>query len=167
MRKTHKNARLLEILVVEDNPADVRFMAEIFKEGRLANRVTAMQDGESALKYLRGEGEYSGAVKPDLVLLDLNMPGMDGRKVLEEIRKDPLLSGLPVIVLTTSSATQDVSLSYDLGASSYLVKPANLTQLIKAGTCLNNVGLALVAVPTSPAKPKRRGAARKDGYNGA
>jgi CheY-like chemotaxis protein len=152
MNKTHKSARLMEILIVEDNPADIRFMSEIFKEGRLANRVTAMRDGDSALRYLRGEGEFAGAVKPDLVLLDLNMPGKDGRKVLEEIRKDPLLSHLPVIILTTSSAMEDVSLSYDLQANSYMVKPADINQLIKVGMCLDGVGLALVAVPPQAAK---------------
>jgi CheY-like chemotaxis protein len=155
MRKTHKNARLLEILVVEDNPADIRYMSEIFKEGRLANRVTAMRDGDTALRYLRGEGEFAGAVKPDLVLLDLNMPGKDGRKVLEEIRRDPLLSGLPVIILTTSSAMEDVSLSYDLKANSYMVKPADLNQLLKVSMCLDNVGVGLVAAP-APAEKNRK-----------
>jgi CheY-like chemotaxis protein len=154
MNKMHKSSRLMEILVVEDNPADIRFMSEIFKEGRLANRVTAMRDGDSAIRYLRGEGEFAGAVKPDLVLLDLNMPGTDGRKVLEEIRKDPLLSHLPVIILTTSSAMEDVSLSYDLQANSYMVKPADINQLIKVSMCLEGVGLALVALKPQPLKTR-------------
>lgn len=155
MKRTHKNARLLEILVVEDNPADIRFMSEIFKEGRLANRVTSLRDGGEAMRYLRGEGEYAGTVKPDLVLLDLNMPGKDGRQVLEEIRRDPLLFQLPVIVLTTSSAIQDVSFSYDLKASSYLVKPVDLDQLLKVAICLENTGIGLVTMPQP-----RPGAAR-------
>ncbi len=159
MRKTHKNARLLEILVVEDNQADIRFMSEIFKEGRLANRVTALRDGDSALRYLRGEGEFAGAVKPDLVLLDLNMPGMDGRRVLEEIRRDPLLCALPVVILTTSSAVEDVSLTYDLKASSYMVKPVDLGQLIRVALCLDNVGFGIVAA-AEPRKPARRGKER-------
>lgn len=162
MNKTHKSARLMEILVVEDNPADIRFMSEIFKEGRLANRVTAMRDGDSALRYLRGEGEFAGAVKPDLVLLDLNMPGKDGRKVLEEIRKDPLLSHLPVVILTTSSAMEDVSLSYDLQANSYMVKPADINQLIKVGMCLDGVGLALVAAPPQTAKTLHKNRTAKE-----
>jgi CheY-like chemotaxis protein len=157
MKKTHKNARLLEIMVVEDNPADIRFMSEIFKEGRLANRLTSMRDGNEAMRYLRGEGEYAGAVKPDLVLLDLNMPGKDGRQVLEEIRRDPLLAGLPVIVLTTSSAIEDVSLSYDLKANSYMVKPVELGQLLKVAMCLDNVGVGLVAPPPRT-RTSRRGA---------
>ncbi|HNW44350.1 MAG TPA: response regulator [Elusimicrobiales bacterium] len=156
MNKKHKNSRLIEILAVEDNPADIRYMSEIFKEGRLANRVTAMRDGDSALRYLRGEGEFAGAVKPDLVLLDLNMPGMDGKKVLEEIRKDPALSGLPVIILTTSSAMQDVSGCYDLKANSYMVKPPDLGQLIKVAMCMENIGVALVAAPPPKLKPARR-----------
>ncbi len=162
MNKTHKSARLMEILVVEDNPADIRFMSEIFKEGRLANRITAMRDGDSALRYLRGEGEFAGVVKPDLVLLDLNMPGKDGRKVLEEIRKDPLLSKLPVIILTTSSAMEDVSLSYDLQANSYMVKPADINQLIKVGMCLNGVGLALVAAPVQAVKTRHKNKTAKE-----
>ncbi len=165
MNKTHKNARLLEILTVDDNPADVRYMSEIFTEGRLANRITAMRDGESALRYLRGEGEYSEAVKPDLVLLDLNMPGMDGRQMLGEIRRDPLLRNLAVIVLTTSCAMEDVNLSYNLKASAYMVKPPDLSQLVKAVMCLENMGLALVAAP--PVKNKARGREKKDtGKNG-
>lgn len=147
MKRTHKNARLLEILVVEDNPADIRYMTEIFKEGRLANRVTAMQDGDSALRYLRGEGEFRDAVKPDLVLLDLNLPGTDGRAVLAEIRRDPLLAGMPVIVLTTSSLAEDVSRSYDMRADSYMVKPVDLAQLLRAAMGLPGLGLALVAPP--------------------
>lgn len=156
MNKRHKSTRLLEILAVEDNPADIRYLNEIFKEGKLANRVTALQDGDSALRYLRGEEEYAGALRPDLVLLDLNMPGKDGRKVLEEIRRDPALSGLPVIVLTTSSSLDDVSLSYDLKADSYMVKPPDLGQLLKVASCLGNVGVALVAAPRPKGKAARR-----------
>lgn len=156
MYKKHKNSRLLEILAVEDNPADIRYMSEIFKEGRLANRITAIQDGDSALRYLRGEGEYSGVVRPDLVLLDLNMPGKDGRKVLEEIRKDPALSGLPVIILTTSSSIEDVSFSYNLKAASFMVKPPDLGQFIRLAMCLDNVGVALVETPPLKVKAARR-----------
>ncbi len=162
MTKTHKRARLLEILAVEDNPADIRYISEIFKDGRLANRLTAISDGDSALRYLRAEGEFSGAVRPDLVLLDLNMPGKNGRKVLEEIRRDPSLSHLPVIILTTSSAMEDVSFTYDLGADSYMVKPADLSQLIKVAMCLENVGIGLVAAPARKKKnPRSRGNERR------
>jgi chemotaxis family two-component system response regulator Rcp1 len=157
MRKTHKNAKLLEILLVEDNPADIRFINEVLKEARLANRVTPLADGDSALRYLRGQGEYAGAVKPDLVLLDLNLPGKDGRKLLAEIRRDPLLSALPVIVLSTSSAPDDVAFSYDLGATCYLVKPADPVQLIQAALRLENVELALVAPAVRPLKIQRKG----------
>ena len=156
MNKRRKSSQLLEILAVEDNPADIRYLNEIFKEGKLANRVTAMQDGDSALRYLRGEGEFAGALKPDLVLLDLNMPGKDGRKVLEEIRKDPALAALPVIILTTSSSLDDVSLSYDLKANSYMVKPPDLGQLLKVAMCLGNIGVALVAAPAPKIRAARR-----------
>jgi CheY-like chemotaxis protein len=153
MNKRHKSAKLLEILAIDDNPADIRYMSEIFKEGRLANRVTAVNDAAAALRRLRGEGEYAGAARPDLVLLDLNMPGTDGRKVLEEIRRDPALAEIPVIVLTTSSSMEDVSRCYDLKANSYMVKPPDLGQLIKVAMCLENVGVALVAA--KPARVKR------------
>ncbi len=158
MNRKHKNARLLEILAVEDSAADIRFMSEIFKEGRLANRLTVIRDGDSALRYLRGEGEYAGAIRPDLVLLDLNMPGKDGRRVLEEIRRDPLLAELPVIVLTTSSAMEDVSFSYTMRTSSYMVKPVDLGQLVRAAMCLKNVGLGLVTAPAPKQKRRGRGA---------
>lgn len=155
MRKTHRKARLLEILLVEDNPADVRLLQELFKEGRLANSVTALPDGDSALAYLRGKGKYAGAVKPDLVLLDLNLPGHDGRGILAEIRRDPLLARLPVAILSTSSAPEDSALGYDLGAVSYLVKPPDLGQLLHAALLVENFGLALVATEPPPARRRK------------
>ena len=147
MLKRHKNARLLEILAVEDNPADIRFLNEVFKDGRLANRLTAMRDGDSALRYLRGEREFAGAVKPDIVLLDLNLPGKNGWQVLGEIRRDPLLSELPVIVLTTSSSEDDISRGYELRANAYLVKPPDMGQFIQAVLSIGTAGLGLVAAP--------------------
>ncbi|HBA61421.1 MAG TPA: hypothetical protein DCZ92_11515 [Elusimicrobia bacterium] len=158
MNKTHKNAKMLEILAVEDNPADIRYLSEVFKEGRLLNRVTAVADGDAALRCLRGEGEYAGSVRPDLVLLDLNMPGKDGRAVLEEMRRDPALAAVPVIVLTTSSSVDDVSRSYDLKANSYMVKPPDLGQLLKVCMCLDNIGVALSALP---AKKRQKTAHRR------
>ena len=152
MNDKYENARLLEILAVDDNPADLRFMTETFREGKLLNRVTSVTDGETALRCLRGEGEFAGAVKPDLVLLDINMPEQDGQAVLEEIRRDPALSGLPVIMLTTSSSADDVTRSYALKADSYMVKPPDLGQLIKSAACLENIGMALVALPTPETK---------------
>lgn len=160
MNKKHKNARLIELLIVDDNPADIRYMSEILKEGKLGNRLTAVRDGDSALRCLRGEGEFEGAVRPDLVLLDLNMPGHDGRSVLQEIRADAALASLPVIVLTTSSSIDDVSRSYDLKANSYMVKPPDLVQLIKVCMCLDDIGIAFVTQPKPRQRvPKRGGGA--------
>lgn len=158
MMKTHKNARLLELLLVEDNPADARYMEEIFRDGRFANRLTTVADGERALRYLRGEGEFAGAVKPDLVLLDLNLPGKNGFNVLEEIRRDPLLYALPVIILTTSSSADDVKLGYELSADAYLVKPPDPARLLLAAMSLGNVGIGLVA----PTAGRARGQAGGD-----
>jgi chemotaxis family two-component system response regulator Rcp1 len=147
MNKRHKSARLIEILAVEDNPADIRYLSEVFSECRLANRVTAARDGETALRCMRGEGEFQETLRPDLVLLDLNMPGMDGKAVLAEIRADPRIADIPVIVLTTSSSLDDVSSSYGLKANSYMVKPPDAGQLLRVGMCLENMGLGLVALP--------------------
>ena len=157
MNKRHKNARLIEILTVEDNPADIRYLSEIFKECRLANRVTAVRDGEAALRAMRCEGEFEGALRPDLVLLDLNMPGMDGKAVLAAVRADPRISDIPVVVLTTSSSLDDVSRSYDLKANSYMVKPPDAGQLLRVGMCLENIGIGLVTMPKTRARRGARG----------
>src|SRR5262245_27193502 len=104
--------RPVEILLVEDNPADVRLTREVFREGDVANRMNVVRDGEEAMEYLRHEGRYRDVPRPDLVLLDLNLPRKDGREVLAEIRADPALTTLPVVVLSTSTASVDVRDTY-------------------------------------------------------
>ena len=152
MIRRHKRARLLEVLLVEDNQADARYLREIFREERIVNRVTVLQDGYSALRYLRGEGDYAGTLRPDIVLLDINLPGRSGLLVLEEIRRDPQLSGLPVILLSTSSAPDDIKAGSDLKADGYLVKPPDPGRLLSAVAALDGFGVALVA----PAQTRRR-----------
>jgi two-component system, chemotaxis family, response regulator Rcp1 len=122
--------RPIEILLVEDNPGDVRVAIEALKDGKVRNRITVMSDGEQALRFLRNGDPYTYGVRPDLVLLDLNLPLKDGREVLAEIRADPILQSLPVAVLTVSADEQDVLASYRLQTTCYMVKPVDAPQLL-------------------------------------
>lgn len=154
MRKTHKNARLLEILLVEDNPADVRFLNEVLKEARLANRITALPDGDAALRYLRGQGECSGAVKPDLVLLDLNLPKLPGGEVLRAMKGDKALRGIPVVVLTTSEEESEISRCYAEGANCYIVKPVDFKSFMGIVSAIEEFWFSVVKLNDS-AKTRR------------
>ena len=138
-------AKRLEILQVEDNPADVRLTREAFAEGKIANSLRAVKDGVEALAYLRAQGRYAGAAKPDLILLDLNLPRKGGREVLAEIKGDANLRRIPVVILTTSQAEDDVVASYDLHANCYVVKPVDLDQFILAVRAIENFWLNTVA----------------------
>jgi two-component system, chemotaxis family, response regulator Rcp1 len=122
---------LPEILLVEDNPGDVMLTRMAMKEGHIANRLHVTQDGVEALAFLRREGQFAGAVRPDLILLDLNLPRIDGRELLATIKQDPSLTTIPVVVLTTSDAERDVAVSYSLHANAYVTKPLDLSDLIK------------------------------------
>lgn len=140
--------RPVEILLVEDNPGDVRLTIEVLKEGKLRNRMSVVGDGVEALAFLRREGKYETAPPPDLILLDLNLPKKDGREVLEEIKTDPKLKRIPVIVLTTSEAEQDILKAYDLHANCYIVKPVDLEQFINVVKSIENFWLTIVKLPT-------------------
>jgi chemotaxis family two-component system response regulator Rcp1 len=132
----------IEILLVEDNPGDVRLTQEVLKDARFFN------DGASALQRMRRERKYRDCVPPDLVLLDLNLPGKDGREVLEEMKMDPLLRRIPVVILTTSSAEVDVLTSYDLYANCYIVKPVDLVQFVTVVRSSEDFWLSIVKLPT-------------------
>src|SRR5262249_36139643 len=125
------SSRPIEILLVEDNPGDARLTIEAFKEGRVTNSLTVINDGADALAYLRREGKYSSAKQPDLVLLDLNLPKMDGREVLAEVKSDERLKNIPVVVLTTSAAPEDVKRAYGSHANCYITKPVDLDQFLR------------------------------------
>jgi len=125
------NVRLIEILLVEDNSGDVRLTMEAFREGKLANNLTVVSDGEQALAYLERKGAYSDATRPDLILLDLNLPKVSGQEVLAKIGQDPLLASVPVVVLTASRDEHDVLRSLRLGAAAYMTKPVDAAQLIQ------------------------------------
>lgn len=140
-------AHPIEILLVEDNPGDIRLTQEVFREGRLANRLHIARDGIEAMAHLRREGPYAQAVRPDLILLDLNLPRKDGREVLAEIKADQELRRIPVVVLTTSSADQDILKAYDLHANCYLTKPVDLEAFIDVVRSIEEFWLALVKLP--------------------
>jgi CheY-like chemotaxis protein len=141
------NGRPAEILLVEDNPGDVRLTIEALRESKVANNLNVARDGVEALAYLRREGAYAGAVRPDLILLDLNMPRKDGREVLAEIKAEPALRTIPVVVLTTSRAEQDVLRSYELQANCYITKPVDLEQFITVVKSIENFWLTIVTLP--------------------
>ena len=139
--------REVHILLVEDNPGDVRLTLEALRDGRISNQVSVVHDGEEALDFLRRRGEHAGAERPDLVLLDLNLPKKDGREVLQEVKADSELHRIPVIVLTTSSADQDVLLSYDLHANCYIKKPIEYDEFMRAIRGLENFWTKIVRLP--------------------
>jgi chemotaxis family two-component system response regulator Rcp1 len=141
------NVSAIEILLVEDNPGDVRLTLEAFNEGRMVNNLSVVEDGVQAMSYLRQEGPYAEAGRPDLILLDLNLPRKHGREVLTEIKDDPELKRIPVVVLTTSEAEQDVLESYDLHANCYITKPVDLEQFIQVVQYVENFWLGIVKLP--------------------
>ena len=120
-----------EIVLVEDSAGDVRLIEEAFKENKFLNNLHVAKDGVEAMKFLHKEGKYADAVNPDLILLDLNLPKKDGREVLEEVKVDPKLKRIPVIILTTSKAEEDIFKTYDLHANCYITKPIDMDQFIK------------------------------------
>ena len=137
----------LDILLVEDNPADVRLTREAFLEGKILNNLIVARDGVEALDMLHRRGPHAGAVRPDLILLDLNLPRKDGREVLAEIKADPSLMRIPVVVLTTSRAEMDIVKSYNLHANCYVVKPVDLDQFINVVKSIDNFWLTAVTLP--------------------
>jgi two-component system, chemotaxis family, response regulator Rcp1 len=140
--------RPIDILLVEDNPGDVRLTREALREGKVRNHLYVAADGVEALRFLRREGEHAGAVRPDLILLDLNLPKKDGREVLEEIKGDPALRSIPVVVLTSSQAEQDICRAYDLHANCYVSKPVDLEQFITVVKSIEAFWFTIVKLPT-------------------
>ena len=141
-------SRPVEILLVEDNPADVRLTREALKEGKVRNNLYVARDGVEALEFLRQEGQFTDAVRPDLILLDLNLPKRDGRQVLEEIKSDSSLRQIPVVILTSSQAEQDIAKAYDLHANCYVSKPVDLDQFIKVVRSIESFWFSIVKLPT-------------------
>jgi CheY-like chemotaxis protein len=137
----------IEVLLVEDDPGDVLMTREAFDEHKLRNRLNVVSDGAAALAYLRREGEYADAVPPDLILLDLNLPRRDGREVLAEIKEDEQLCRIPVVVLTTSQADEDILRSYQLHANAYVTKPVDFDQFISVVRQIDEFFVSVVKLP--------------------
>ena len=139
---------LIEILLVEDNPGDVRLTQEAFKEGKVRNNLSVVNDGIEALVFLRQEGQYANAPRPDVILLDLNLPKKDGREVLAEIKQDPALRRIPIVILTTSEAERDILQTYYMHANCYITKPVDLDQFIIVIKSIESFWLNVVKLPT-------------------
>jgi chemotaxis family two-component system response regulator Rcp1 len=137
----------IKVLLVEDSRADARLIVEVFKEEKINVEVDVVRDGEEAMAYLRRQGSYENMSRPDLIMLDLNMPKKDGREVLAEIKGDPVLSPIPVVVLTTSQAEEDILKSYRLHASCFVTKPIDLDQFIKIIKSLDGFWFSAVKYP--------------------
>ena len=142
-----RGARPIEIMLVEDNPADVRLTRETLKEGKVRNNLHVVSDGVEALAWLRREGKFTDAARPDVILLDLNLPKKDGREVLAEIKGDRDLGRIPVIVLTISQAEQDILAAYDLRANCFISKPIDLDEFIKVVRSIEDFWLTIVKLP--------------------
>jgi chemotaxis family two-component system response regulator Rcp1 len=142
------NARQpIHILLVEDNPGDVDLTVKALQDGKLKNEISVACDGEEALRYLRRQGQHGQAVRPDLILLDLNLPRMDGREVLAAIKADSALRDIPVVVLTSSAAERDIVESYKLQANCYVTKPVDLEQFLTVVKTLEQFWLEVVQLP--------------------
>ncbi len=139
----------IEILLVEDNEGDVGLVEEVFEDARIRNIIHVAEDGEEAMQFLNKEKKFVNAPTPDLILLDLNLPGKDGREVLEEIKTDDKLKSIPVVVLTTSKAEEDIIKSYDLHANSYITKPVDFDQFIRVVKSIEDFWLEVVKLPNS------------------
>ncbi len=137
----------IEILLVEDNPGDVRLTQEAIREAKIRNTLNVVNDGEQAIAYVRRQGTYADRPRPDLILLDLNLPRKDGREVLQDLKSDPDLHRIPVVVLTSSEAEQDILRTYDLYANAYVTKPVDLEQFMRVVSSIQDFWLNIVKLP--------------------
>ena len=144
---TEPQSHLVDILLVEDNIGDVRLTKEVLKDSKVRNNLTVASNGEEALACLRKQGKFQNASRPDLILLDLNLPVMDGREVLSRIKADPDLKRIPVVILTTSKAEVDILKTYNLHANCYVTKPVDLDQFVRVVQSLEDFWLAIVKLP--------------------
>lgn len=139
--------RPVEILLVEDSPGDVRLTREVLKDGKMINNLNVVGDGVEALAFLARKNQYTNAPRPDLILLDLNLPKKDGREVLAEVKANPSWQRIPIVVLTTSQAEEDILKAYNLHANCYITKPINLDQFIKVLQSIEDFWLTIVKLP--------------------
>lgn len=144
---SRKNVLPIEILLVEDNPADVRLTIEGLREAKVANRLHSVLDGSSALDFLHQRGEYKDAVRPDVILLDLNLPGLDGRAVLENIKNDSKLKAIPVVIVTSSEAEIDIIRSYESYANCFISKPIDFDGFMRVVRAIEDFWFSVVRLP--------------------
>jgi CheY-like chemotaxis protein len=146
------NADLISVLLVEDDPGDVLLIREAFSDRKVGNVLSVVSDGVEAMQFIRGEGQYAGRERPDLVLLDLNLPRKSGAEVLEEIKSDPDLSTIPVVVLTTSRAEADVLSSYKMHANAYITKPVDFDRFGEIVQQIDDFFVGIVRLPPRPSR---------------
>ena len=149
-----KTGRPIDILLVEDNPGDARLVKEALRDGKVLNELHMVKDGVEALNFLKRKGGYADAVHPDLILLDLNLPKKDGREVLAEIKGDPDLKRIPVVVLTVSKAEEDIMITYNLHGNCYITKPLDFDQFVQVVKAIEDFWLTIVKLPPDEAKRK-------------
>jgi chemotaxis family two-component system response regulator Rcp1 len=143
----NNNLKPIDVLLIEDNAADARLMQETLKETKVIVKLSIVVDGVEAMAYLRNEGKYKNAKRPDLILLDLNLPRKDGREVLAEVKADPGLRRIPVVIVTSSQAEQDILKTYDLHANAYVNKPMDLTQFSTLVSAIDDFWFSVVKLP--------------------
>lgn len=153
--------RPIEILLVEDSPSDTELTREALLEAKVRNHLSVVEDGVQAMDFLRRQGSYAGAARPDLIMLDLNLPRKDGREVLAEIKGDPDLKTIPVVVLTTSQAEQDILRAYHLHANCYITKPVDFEQFLEAVRSIETFWLLVVKLPPRTVRAEVSAAERK------
>lgn len=139
----------IEILLIEDNPGDIDLAREALEDSKVLNRVQAVMDGEEAMAYLYRQGRYTDTVRPDLIILDLNLPKKNGREVLAEIKSDDILKRIPVVILTTSREEEDILRTYDLHANCYITKPFDLDQFLGVIKSIKEFWLTVVKLPSN------------------
>lgn len=147
MQSDAKSPQSVDILLIEDNPGDVRLIQEALQDGKLLNRIATVPDGQKALAYLRKQGCYARATRPDLILLDLNIPRKDGREVLAEIKADPHLRSIPVVIVTSSQAEEDILRSYNTHANCYVAKPVDLEKFVAVVKAIEEFWVTIVKLP--------------------
>jgi two-component system, chemotaxis family, response regulator Rcp1 len=150
MESSRTSAQPLEVLLVEDSPGDVRLTQEALKDAKVHINLRVVRDGIDAMAFLMREGDYANAPRPDLILLDLNLPRKDGREVLKEIKENPELKSIPVVILTTSASEADILRSYLLHANCYITKPVNLDGFLTVVKSIDSFWLSVVKLPPNP-----------------